>query len=744
MMYLSILSFDIVYTRFGTANGRNEISLLFLQPMDETNFDQLIALLEAGQQWHCKLMFSVDTEHVVNLCDYMHRDFLPDHVKVTDTASFPPTSRFRFSPELYGDGIKSLNKLRKDLVASAKQAGFVLVTLSSVLRGTSVPYIVFGCSRHQSYRSTRGKSYSFSAEKVTADDVKEQVVTVRRNKTKQAVAFNNKQKPSASKGKSSKLMSKHPTPSTPAQRRRNATTRVTDPSHRCPFSFRVFLHSDGFWYLFMSINKMQVGLSPSSHCYHEELSSVVTRSSSRHMSFEELERIRQHNGVHLSTSLSAHLLSSLSDNLWLPSQVSYVCSKTKALVADLNKASSSADRLLTYLRDTPGISYIVLTDDANGGLIAKRGKGRPKVSSGTHLNIDESEVSIPVPSSFCAEHSHMEVSAMRKGLMLTENQKMLLMVCWVTDVELRLVQMYPEVFFMDVTAETNNEGRGLFLVAGKDGNNSGFTAARIFLPSEQMWVFQWIFSYALPTLFSTSVIQFNQLCVTDGDKQVYHPLNQLQSKKDVWRGTHMLCEFHLLVIAWRKKVLPFVSPDAVTEAIAITAYQWIQSWFWDIESESEFDVSLAEFYLFLTTSRTDSNAVMLLEIRNFVLKTLIPVKLQWLRCYFLYSRSFNTKANSVVESQNSSLKHGTVKVSSNLGIETATQRMTDYANLVHSRKAISVATTVLSTPLWSNSGTKGWLTDYAEGIVCSNMDRRLAYRVVQGKVCDMLSNCLRY
>ena len=132
--------------------------------MDETNFDQLVALLEAGQQWHCKLMFSVDTEHVVNLCDYMHRDFLPDHVKVTDTASFPPTSRFRFSPELYGDGIKSLNKLRKDLVASAKQAGFVLVTLSSVLRGTSVPYIVFGCSRHQSYRSTRGKLFVFYGE----------------------------------------------------------------------------------------------------------------------------------------------------------------------------------------------------------------------------------------------------------------------------------------------------------------------------------------------------------------------------------------------------------------------------------------------------------------------------------------------------------------------------------------------------------------------------------------------------
>ena len=160
---------------------------------------------------------------------------------------------------------------------------------------------------------------------------------------------------------------------------------------------------------------------------------------------------------------------------------------------DIHKSTSSADRLLTFLRGTQGFSYIVLTDDCNGGLLAKRGKGRPRAplaAAGVERNSDGDEVTIPVPSSYCSEMTAVEVSAMRKGMTLTENQKLLLMVCWVTDVELCLVQMYPEVFFMYVTAETNNEGRGLFLVAGKDGNNSGFTAARIFLPSEQMWVFQ--------------------------------------------------------------------------------------------------------------------------------------------------------------------------------------------------------------------------------------------------------------
>jgi hypothetical protein len=699
--------------------------------MDETKFDELVAVLDAAQHWQCQLMFPVGSSEAVNLCDYMHRDFLGDHAQPPDIASFPSTSRFRFPQERYGDGLKSVGKLRKDLVTAAKQSGFVLVTSSSVLKRTGVnPYIVFSCSRHEKYRSTRGKLYTFSADKVTANHVKEQKVHVKRNKTKRLVAFNEKKQKKAS------LPSpKHPAPITPSKKRRNSTTRTTEPTQRCPFSFRVFLHTDGMWYLFMSVLKLHAGMFPNSHCFHEQLTSALTRTSSRYMSFEELERIRQHNSVHLSTSLSAHLLSNVSDNLWLPSQVSYVCNKTKELVADLNKSTSSADRLLHYLRQSHGVSYIVLTDDGNGGLLAKRGKGRPRAppdNAGVVANSDGDEVTIPVPSNYCSNQTNIEISAMRKGMTVSETQKLLLMVCWVTDAELRLVQMYPEVLFMDVTAGTNNEGRGLFIVAGKDGNNCGFTAARVFLPSEQLWVFQWIFDYALPTLFSPSVIQANHLCVTDGDKQVYHPLSQLQMQKVTWTGSHMLCEFHLLVIAWRKKVLPYVLADAATESIAVTAYQWIQSWFWDTESEAEFELSLEEFYAFLESSRTDANSLLMTAIRNFVVQGLLPVKFQWLRCYFLYKRSLEAKANSVVESQNSSLKHGTVKVTSNLGIDFATQRMTDYAKLIHHRKSMNTASAVTSTPLWSASGTAGWLTDYAEGLICSNMDRRLCYKIVQG------------
>mmetsp|Transcript_28741 Transcript_28741/g.41145 ORF Transcript_28741/g.41145 Transcript_28741/m.41145 type:complete len:88 (-) Transcript_28741:245-508(-) len=67
-------------------------------------------------------MFPVGSSEAVNLCDYMHRDFLGDHAQPPDIASFPSTSRFRVPQERYGDGLKSVGKLRKDLVTAAKQS----------------------------------------------------------------------------------------------------------------------------------------------------------------------------------------------------------------------------------------------------------------------------------------------------------------------------------------------------------------------------------------------------------------------------------------------------------------------------------------------------------------------------------------------------------------------------------------------------------------------------------------------
>ena len=104
------------------------------------------------------------------------------------------------------------------------------------------------------------------------------------------------------------------------------------------------------------------------------------------------------------------------------------------------------------------------------------------------------------------------------------------------------MEMFPEVWFLDVTAGTNKEGRGLFLVVGKDSNNMGFTGVTILLPSEQLWVSDWIFRHCLPSLLPTSTIRRNKVCVTDGDPQMYGALRTQQAHRNVWCGDHALCQ----------------------------------------------------------------------------------------------------------------------------------------------------------------------------------------------------------
>ena len=96
---------------------------------------------------------------------------------------------------------------------------------------------------------------------------------------------------------------------------------------------------------------------------------------------------------------------------------------------------------------------------------------------------------------------------------------------------------------MDVTSQTNNEKRPFFLVAGKDSHGKSFTAARIFLPSEQKWVFRWIFQCCLPTLFGESVTKRNRVCITDGDNHCYDALKEAAGQNGPWKGTiKRLCQ----------------------------------------------------------------------------------------------------------------------------------------------------------------------------------------------------------
>ena len=99
--------------------------------------------------------------------------------------------------------------------------------------------------------------------------------------------------------------------------------------------------------------------------------------------------------------------------------------------------------------------------------------------------------------------------------------KILLGVAWCREDERILFEKHPELLMFDVTHQTNEEKRPLGIAAAVDQNMEIFTPFRVFMPSQQQWVFDWIFRSCIPVLMGPHILERTQLVLTDGDKQMH-------------------------------------------------------------------------------------------------------------------------------------------------------------------------------------------------------------------------------
>lgn len=120
-------------------------------------------------------------------------------------------------------------------------------------------------------------------------------------------------------------------------------------------------------------------------------------------------------------------------------------------------------------------------------------------------------------------------------------------------------------------------------------------------------------------------------------------------------------------------------------------------------------------------------------IRDFILTKLLPHEKSWLRCYRLHVRYFDETSNSLVESQNSRLKNGTMAVKPNMSLATSAKSMIDQSELLRTTRAIGLAAKSVSTNLWSGTETAKLLTPKAESIAVENFDKRSHYSLLQSK-----------
>jgi hypothetical protein len=115
----------------------------------------------------------------------------------------------------------------------------------------------------------------------------------------------------------------------------------------------------------------------------------------------------------------------------------------------------------------------------------------------------------------------------RRVFYLADSDAMLLYVTWCTNKKLRMATMFGSLWTLDTTPMTNIEDRTLMIMTGMCSNRKSCPYGRAFLLSEGEWVFDFYMGVALPLLYGNNVLRNIQQVTTDGDRQIYNPLDLL-------------------------------------------------------------------------------------------------------------------------------------------------------------------------------------------------------------------------
>ena len=122
------------------------------------------------------------------------------------------------------------------------------------------------------------------------------------------------------------------------------------------------------------------------------------------------------------------------------------------------------------------ISHVSLVMSKDGDLIVYKNKGRPTKAQTESIKMNG--------------NLRHELAKLKKKMKYKDGTEILLALSIASDEMIRAFHMFPEVAYLDVTSNTNKEGRDLFLMVGKEADGSTFIANATIIPSQQRWVFK--------------------------------------------------------------------------------------------------------------------------------------------------------------------------------------------------------------------------------------------------------------
>lgn len=285
----------------------------------------------------------------------------------------------------------------------------------------------------------------------------------------------------------------------------------------------------------------------------------------------------------------------------------------------------------------------------------------------------------------------------------------------------------------DVTSQTNKEKQPLFLVVGKDLYGKTFTVLRCFMPSEQKWIFQWLWETGIAILMRKSALQWNVLLLTDWDINEYEPfVNACDTLYP--HSQHGLCCYHLINQAILTKLglcLLYLSEKG--KELINTFGDWVHSWTIEVETMTEYQLSKAIFDCWFKSPAVHQELKewQITAFQHYILTSILPHESKFLYVRCLRIRAFDERTTSNAEAENSSLKRGTGHTLTSQQLHSAGKTIIDKSKVCGAASAQSYATQVMSTGTWSNTKTVKVVTPYVEGLLHSSWERSFLYASAQ-------------
>ena len=372
----------------------------------------------------------------------------------------------------------------------------------------------------------------------------------------------------------------------------------------------------------------------------------------------------------------------------------------------------AADRLIALFQSLSNTSYVYVKHNMKSGFVHYQ---KPRSN--------KKEMTVVLAETILQKYIE-DVKAQRNSLRLKDSNDMLVAFAWCHDDEMRKANKFPEYIACDTTFGVNKQQRALLVFALTDGyHNKASTCFRCFMPSKQKAAYVWPIAYAFPYLVGSTVTKRVRCFATDNEQTLNDGVKEAGTTQNYLNLKHRLDYYHHFVQKWEDNCTPLAKCPLEVKKILRRLRLWITSWYYDLESESEYKHSKACFDKYLSSKKQLLGATYTKGVEACVSR--FTTNIDSVGCWnFKHITTLGFYGSTIVEASNVGIKKGHRGVRSSMSIEVSAHQQHKQVEYKSLKQNVDMATDMNRDVLWSRSLTASYLTKYMEGISIKNFDTR--------------------